>query len=189
MSLAGSRIKSQLHPWLRIRIEYLEAIVDHFGGVFIYLSGYRTRVEQQRLFDRTIRQLHGRPAAAPGCSQHNHFGPNGQTMAVDIGITGPARYGEMAFGGFNEQIDVWARQMGLVTVPRDTGHFQVFPGSEFRKWAVSSGSCLPIPAISARDPSIAYLNCLKTAVTVSQERFCFNRFILSKPILARFRTL
>lgn len=143
MSLQGSRILKELHPWLRIRIEYLEAIVNHFRGVFIYLSGFRTEAEQIKLMRLSAQRFSSRPVAGPGCSQHNHFGPDGNTLAVDVGIAGPLEFEQVAFTDFNDQIDAWARQIGLTTVRGDSGHFQVFPGREFRTWSVASGFCDP----------------------------------------------
>lgn len=133
-------IKDELHPWLRIRIQFLEDLVTFYGGVFIYFSGFRTFDEQRALLDE--KGIFGRPVADPGCSQHNHFS-NGEALAVDVGITGPITDELMAFGDFNNAIDEIARAIGLVTVAKDPGHFQVFPGSEFRSWATQSGFCVP----------------------------------------------
>jgi len=143
LGLQASRIKGELHPWLRARVQFLEDLTTAWGGVFIYLSGYRSPDEQRTLIRDRAFKFSRRPIAGPGCSQHNHFGPDANTLAVDVGITGPIRDDVMAFRDFNDLIDEWARSIGLVTVSRDSGHFQVFPGSEFRSWSVASGFCDP----------------------------------------------
>lgn len=111
-------------------------VINAWGGVQIYLSGNRTEAEQQRLFD-TLRM---KPVAAPGCSQHQY------TYAADV-AWGLLRE-ESALGGYNKReiedlMGAVGRSVGLVTVANDRGHFQIFPGSEFKAWAVSAGFCDP----------------------------------------------
>jgi len=117
--------------------DYMEAL----GGVQIYLSGFRTDAEQQRLFQRAGT----RPVAAPGCSQHQYG------YAVDL-AWGLLRE-ESPIGHFSpKEIESFmgevGRILGLTTVARDPGHFQIFPGADFRNWAVLSGFCVPPPPIS-----------------------------------------
>ncbi len=111
-------------------------VIDFWGGGQIYLSGVRSFDQQDILF----RQKRVRPVAAPGCSQHQYgFAVDVSWLpiidfAANIQLTGKQTDDIM--------IDL-GRQLGLVTVPGDPGHFQVFPGSEFRTWAVASGFCDP----------------------------------------------
>lgn len=136
MSLRESRALNGVEPWLAVRVQWLGAVINHWGGVQIYLSGVRDREEQRRLFDR----VQNRPVAAPGCSQHQYG------YAVDVAwalLREESPMGEFSPAQINQLMSDLGRSIGLVTVQRDPGHFQIFPGSEFKPWAVSSGFCNP----------------------------------------------
>jgi len=98
--------------------------------------------EQLHLYDSVSS---GRPVAYPGCSQHNYgFAVDGSwdliTQVTAKGrpkIFGPAE--TIAF------MNSAARHAGLHLVANDTGHFQVYPGIQFKEWAVSWGYCNPNP--------------------------------------------
>lgn len=139
MSLSQSRALSNVHPWLAERVRFLGQAIDFWGGSQIYLSGTRSREEQQFLFDRRGR----RPVARPGCSQHQYG------FAVDLSWLPIFNFSLNLQLTARETADVMidlGNQVGLVTVANDRGHFQVFPGSEFKTWAVGSGFCDPTPA-------------------------------------------
>ena len=136
MSLQESQALSGVHPWLAVRIIFMREVIDLWGGGQRYLSGVRTREQQQALFFRPSE----RPVAAPGCSQHQYG------YAVDIfwlPIINFAQNLQLTGKQTDEVMIDLGQQLGLVTVRDDTGHFQVFPGSEFKAWAVASGFCDP----------------------------------------------
>ena len=136
MSLKESRALNGVEPWLAVRIQWLGAVINHWGGVQIYLSGLRDRAEQSILFDREG----PRPVAAPGCSQHQYG------YAVDVAwalLKEFSPLGDFSPTQINTLMSDLGRSIGLVTVQRDPGHFQIFPGSEFKPWAVASGFCNP----------------------------------------------
>ena len=136
MSLSESRALSGVEPWLAVRVKWLGEVINAWGGVQIYLSGLRDRAEQQRLFDRT----RNRPVAAPGCSQHQYG------YAVDVAwalLREFSPLGDFSPLEINQLMSDLGTQIGLVTVRDDRGHFQIFPGSEFKPWAVASGFCDP----------------------------------------------
>ena len=138
MSLSESRALNGVHPWLAVRVRWLGQVIDIWGGGQIYLSGVRTREQQQQLYD-TVR---GRPVAFPGCGQHEYG------YAVDVTwlpIINFAANIQLSPLETNRVMDNLGQQIGLVTVANDFGHFQIFPGSEFRPWAVDSGFCPPVP--------------------------------------------
>lgn len=169
VGLKESRVLAGVHPWLAERVRFLGDIIEHFRGVQIYLSGFRTEQEQERLFRRSGR----RPVAAPGCSQHQYG------YAVDVAWG--AIFEESALGDLNtaelaEQMSAWGRQLGLITVRGDPGHFQVFPGSEFRTWAVASEFCDPNPSLQ-KTAFLQYTDCLESATSDSRRAFCFQRWI------------
>lgn len=136
MGLRESRALNGVEPWLAVRVRWLGAVIGAYGGVQIYLSGVRDREAQQILFDR----VRDRPVAAPGCSQHQYG------YAVDVAwalLREESPIGEFSPKEINQLMSALGSQIGLVTVQRDPGHFQIFPGSEFKPWAVSSGFCNP----------------------------------------------
>ena len=134
MSLQGSRIKSGLDPWLRVRIQYLEDITLFNHGTFLYFSGARSIAEQAEIFESRIFRPR-RPVAQPGCSQHN------VGWAVDVGIFGPLETEDFTTDEFTRAVISLGQEIGLVTVARDPGHFQIYPGAEYRAAAESAGIC------------------------------------------------
>lgn len=141
MGLLKSRVLGGLDPWLRVRIDWMGQVIDAWGGVQIYLSGFRTKAEQERLMRSLAQIFSQRPVAGPGCSQHQYG------YAVDV-AWGLLRE-ESALGHFNPKeindlMSNLGNSIGLVTVARDSGHFQIFPGSEFKPWAIAAGFCDPV---------------------------------------------
>lgn len=148
MGLRESSVLSGLHPWLAIRVRWLGEVIEAWGGVQIYLSGLRTEAEQIRLMRSLAQKFSSRPVAGPGCSQHQYG------YAVDV-AWGLLRE-QSALGHFNPKeindlMSDLGRSIGLVTVAQDSGHFQIFPGSEFRSWSVASGFCDPAETNRLRD--------------------------------------
>lgn len=134
-------IKAGLHPYLRERIQWVEDVIEYYGGTAWYSSGLRTRAEQKRLFDKG-REFPGSRAvvAVPGCSQHEYgfavdvsFLPGAGAAGLPPGL--PAR------NIYPEYADYFASLVGLVSVANDPGHYQIYPGSEFRKLAQDLGAC------------------------------------------------
>ncbi len=114
------------------------------GGVQIYLSGFRSRSQQEDLFV-TVRN---RPVARPGCSQHQYG------FAVDVAwglLREESPIGQFSPREINSFMSEVGRILGLTAVERDPGHFQIFPGAQFKAWAVASGFCDPTP-VPIRDP-------------------------------------
>jgi len=140
MSLA---IKSGLHEYLRVRIQWVQDVIEYYGGSTIYLSGFRTRAEQTKLWEDCNAFLAGLtcpyPVAVPGCSQHEYG------MAVDVAFLQPG--GDAPdLGEWQAAAREYAKLIGLVTVAGDPNHFQVWPGAEFRKLAQDAGECpIPVP--------------------------------------------
>jgi len=136
MSLSESRALTNVHPALAERIRIMGDYLAALGGVQIYLSGFRTREEQARLFFRAGI----RPVAAPGCSQHQYG------YAVDVAwglLREQSPIGHLSPTQINAGMSEIGRRLGLTTVERDPGHFQIFPGAAFKNWAVASGFCNP----------------------------------------------
>lgn len=116
-------------------------VIEAWGGVQIYLSGFRTEAEQIRLMRSLAQVFSNRPVAGPGCSQHQY----GYAVDVAWGLEREASaLGHFSPKEINALMSDLGRSIGLVTVERDPGHFQIFPGSEFRSWSVSSGFCDPV---------------------------------------------
>lgn len=112
------------------------AVIDYWGGKQGYLSGVRSLERQRELFDTVT----DRPVAAPGCSQHNYG------FAVDvfwIPIISFRFNIQMTGKQTNDFMETLGESLGLKTVQFDVGHFQIFPGSQFKTWAVSAGFCDP----------------------------------------------
>lgn len=138
MSLKESRALNGVDPWLAVRVQWLGQVIEAWGGVQIYLSGVRTREEQQVLYDR----VRNRPVAAPGCSQHQY----GYAVDVTWGLLREfSPLGDFSPVEINELMSELGQRIGLVTVQNDRGHFQIFPGAEFRPWAVDAGFCQKFP--------------------------------------------
>ena len=135
-------MRGQLNPWLVERIQWIEDMVDYYGGSAIYLSGFRTWREQADLYSKRWRS--SRPVARPGCSQHQ-FG-----MAVDVAFG--ARFPDAVdIGTFERFARDLAVHVDLVTVSNDPGHFQVWPAWEFIQMARQAGFC---PSANTRNPRL-----------------------------------
>jgi len=110
-------------------------------------SGRRSLAEQRKLYE-TIST--GRPVAYPGCSQHNYG------FAVDVSwtpIVQVTHKGRMKVFTPSETLNFMnsaARHVGLTLVAGDDGHFQIYPGIQFKEWAVSFGLCNPNPPLRPR---------------------------------------
>lgn len=141
MGLRESRIINSVHPWLGVRLQWMQDVAGIVGGRQLLISGVRTEQEQARLYDtQTIR-----PAAFPGCSQHE-FGFAADAVWQPINqITSKGRIKTFT----NLETDTFmgnaARHVGLHLVANDTGHVQMYPNSEFKAWAVGRGFCNPNP--------------------------------------------
>lgn len=141
MGLKESRVLSGIHPWLAVRVKWLGDVIGAWGGVQIYLSGFRTEAEQIRLMRSLAQRFSPRPVAGPGCSQHQYG------YAVDVAwglLREESPIGEFSPKEINDLMSNLGNSIGLVTVAQDSGHFQIFPGSEFRAWSVASGFCDPV---------------------------------------------
>jgi hypothetical protein len=141
MGLRDSRIINSVHPWLGARLTWLAQVATILGSTQSLFSGVRSLDEQQRLYDRQSL----RPAAFPGCSQHQYG------FAADAGytpITLISTKGRPSVSTAKETTSFFnsaARHVGLTLVANDDGHYQIYPGIQFREWAVSRGLCNPNP--------------------------------------------
>lgn len=140
-------IKGGLNPYLKDRIQWIEDVIDYYGGQTVYISGYRSHKEQVRLWEKRNSpfNLDTRPVAQPGCSQHEYG------YAVDVAFL-PAidmipDLGLPTSNPFTEYADALAEYVGLVLVRGDPGHYQVIPGNEFKAWAKAAGLC-PDPVVT-----------------------------------------
>ena len=84
-------------------------------------------------------------AAYPGCSQHE-FGMAADATYLPITqITTKARPRVYSAADTNNFFDSAARHVSLTLVAGDPGHYQIYPGSQFKAWAVARGFCNPNP--------------------------------------------
>lgn len=172
VSLRSSRILREVHPWLRVRLEWLGEVAKIIGSGQSLISGNRTRDEQQILFDlpRT------RPAAAPGCSQHQYGFAADATYLPSVLITSKARPLLSAAAETNRVMKDAAHHVNLTTVSNDPGHLQVYPGAQFRDWAIGRGLCNPLQAqgfniLEVQRSNDVYRDCLLNAVRLNSEGF------------------
>lgn len=148
MSLKESRVLGSVHPWLAVRVKWLGDVIAAWGGVQIYLSGFRTEAEQISLMRSLAVKFSRRPVAGPGCSQHQYG------YAVDVAwglLREESAIGEFSPKEINDLMGNLGKSIGLVTVRLDPGHFQIFPGAEFKPWAIGSGFCDPVETERLRD--------------------------------------
>jgi len=141
VSLQDARIINDVHPWLGVRLEWLRDVARILGGKQILISGTRTRSEQLRLYnDPSVAVV-----AYPGCSQHQYgFAAD----AIYLPFTQISSKGKPIIftnADTNRIMGEAARHVGLQTVSADPGHVQIYPGPEFRSWAVRQGFCPPNP--------------------------------------------
>ena len=147
MSLRESRILNSLEPWLRERVKWLGEVATIIGSNQSLLSGRRSSAEQRELYN----SRGSRPVAFPGCSQHQYGFAADAAWQPAFQVTSKGRARVFSAQATNNSMESAARYVGLVLVAGDTGHMQVYPGSEFRVWAQSRGLCNPNPPPSAVD--------------------------------------
>jgi len=141
VGLRESRIINSVHPWLRVRLQWLSEVATIIGSRQSLISGNRTREEQQVLFDRQGT----RPVAPPGCSQHQYGFAADATYLPSVLITSKARPLLSAAAETNRVMESAAHHVQLTTVSNDPGHLQIYPGAQFRVWAIGRGFCSPAP--------------------------------------------
>jgi len=150
MGLRESRIISSVHPWLGVRLQWLQDVARIVGGSQGLISGVRTESEQRNLYNSQV----NRPAAFPGCSQHE-FGFAADAVWGRISqITSKGRIKLFTLAESTSFMGSAARHVGLHLVAGDTGHVQMYPNSEFKSWAVSVGFCNPNPPPPLGDGTI-----------------------------------
>lgn len=139
MGLRESRIIREVHPWLGVRLQWLQDVAKIFGSNQQLISGNRTKEEQRRLFGR----LGSRPVAAPGCSQHQYgFAADAQYSRASH-ISSKGRGILLSQNETDRFFQSAAHHVSLTTVNNDPGHLQIYPGAEFRSWAERTGRCDP----------------------------------------------
>jgi len=143
MGLRESRIIREVHPWLGARLQWLQDVAKAVGSIQSLISGNRTTTQQRELYNRQL----DRPAAFPGCSQHEYgFAADARWLPITQ-ITTKGRIKTFGPAETDRFMNEAARHVGLHLVARDTGHFQTYPGIEFKNWAVSWGFCNPNPPL------------------------------------------
>jgi len=165
MSLQASRILSGLHPWLAARVRWLGEVATLYGSGQTLISGTRTITEQGRLYD-----FQGnRPAAYPGCSQHQYGFAVDATYLPIVQITSKGKPFIWTPAETTSAMNNAARHVGLTVVANDDGHYQVFPGIQFREYIVAVGLCPqnPPPPLwniaEVQASNDAYRDCLLAA--------------------------
>jgi len=141
MGLRESRIINSVHPWLGARLTWLGEVATIVGSGQTMISGLRDLEQQRELYEG----FGTRPTAFPGCSQHNYgWAADAQYLPITL-ISSKGRpamsTGKATTAFFNEA----ARHVGLSLVAGDDGHYQIYPNSQFKAWAVASGLCNPNP--------------------------------------------
>lgn len=159
MGLLDSQVLNSLHPWLRVRLEWMAEVALAVGSIQRLFSGFRTLEQQRYLYDTVST---GRPVAFPGCSQHNYgFAADGSWDPI-LQITHKGRLRSFTIAETISFMNQVARHVNLTLVAGDNGHFQIYPGLQFKQWAVSMGFCDPHPPLPAwKTPvqSFLELNC------------------------------
>jgi len=176
MGLRESRIINEVHPWLGVRLQWMEDVAVLYRTFQVLLSGNRTRAEQLRLYNFQSK----RPAAYPGCSQHQYGFAADASWAPMTTVTSKGKlfsYGEeFTIRTMNNA----ARHVGLHLVAGDTGHFQAYNGGAFRNWAVSTGACPANPPppqwnfSQVQSSNDAWRECLLNASRLNREGFRGN---------------
>ena len=141
MGLRSSRILQDVHPWLRVRLEWLGEVARIIGSGQTLISGNRDTAQQRKLFEGAGT----RPVAAPGCSQHQYGFAADATYLPSFFVTSKGRPMTNPQIETNEFMKNAAHHVSLTTVAGDPGHVQIYPGNQFRNWAVGRGFCKPIP--------------------------------------------
>ena len=134
MGLRESRIINSVHPWLGVRLLWLQEVAKILGGRQSLISGNRSLEKQRELYDITGPS---RPAAFPGCSQHNYGFAADATWLPFLRFTTTRKLPKAPQGGDFDMtsqaetdsiMENHARRAGLTVVPRDVGHLQIYPG-------------------------------------------------------------
>lgn len=165
MSLKDSRIINSVHPWLGARLQWLQEVAKIVGSTQSLISGNRTLDQQRRLYRFQLR----RPAAYPGCSQHNYgFAADAQYLPI-VQISSKGRPLALSAADTTKFFNSAARHVGLTLVSGDPGHYQVYNGAQFKAYTVAVGLCNPNPPPRLTIDPIrqSYLNCLDDAATRS----------------------
>ncbi len=169
MGLRESRIINNVHPWLGARLKWLEDVAVIVGSRQSLISGIRTEAEQRELYDKQTR----RPAAFPGCSQHQYgFAADANYLPISL-VSSKGRPAVSTGAQTTSFFNSAARHVGLTLVANDDGHYQIYPGIQFREWAVSQGLCNPNPpprfSNLVRESSFAWRDCLLNAIRITSE--------------------
>lgn len=173
MGLRESRIINSVHPWLGARLKWMEDVARLYGTIQTILSGNRTLEEQLRLYNFQST----RPAAYPGCSQHNYGFAADVTWDPMMTVTSKGRLFDYGRDFTDKTMNNAARHVGLTLVAGDTGHFQAYNGIAFRNWAVSAGQCPANPpppqfnVAKVQSSNDRYRDCLLDAVRQNREGF------------------
>lgn len=141
MSLSQSRIINSVHPWLGARLKWLGEVARIVGSGQTLISGIRTEERQLQLYNSSST----RPVAFPGCSQHQYgFAADAQYLPISL-VSSKGRPAVSTAKQTTSFFNSAARHVGLTLVAGDDGHYQIYPGNQFRAWAVSGGFCNPNP--------------------------------------------
>lgn len=174
MGLRESRILNSVHPWLRVRLDWLAEVAKLLGGGQSLISGNRTRTEQLELYE----SFTSRPVAYPGCSQHQYGFAADATWLPFVLLSSKARPIPITPAETNNIMAGHARRAGLTTVEGDTGHLQIYPGAMFREWAVRTGRCPANPPPRLRDQAVAssfaFRDCLLRVTAANRAGFRGN---------------
>jgi len=168
MGLRESRIINGVHPWLGARLQWLGEVAVLYGSVQTLISGWRSESQQLELYNNQT----NRPAAYPGCSQHNYGFAADAVWAPAVQISSKAR--PLVFGQAETDrvMNNAARHASLTLVANDTGHVQMYNGLVFREWAVAHRLCPAVPPIPLLQQSNnAYRDCLLNATRLNREGF------------------
>jgi len=141
MGLRESRIINSVHPWLGARLQWLSEVARIIGSNQILSSGNRTRGEQLALYN----DVRVAVVAYPGCSQHQYGFAADANYLPAANITSKGRGLLETQAATDRFMQSAAHHVNLTTVNQDPGHLQVYPGNQFRNWAVARGFCNPNP--------------------------------------------
>lgn len=98
-----------MQAWLAPYAGWLLEVLEYNAIPYTVTSVYRSRAQQEALYDRWVRGLNKYPVAKPGTSKHE------QGLAMDV--TMPA-------GVYPQLGAIWARMGGFWT-PKDEVHFSL----------------------------------------------------------------
>lgn len=170
MGLKESRIINSVHPWLGARLKWLQEVAVIYGTRQTLHSGNRTKAEQLALYNSQST----RPAAYPGCSQHQYgFAADASYLPISL-VTSKGKPIVFDHAQTTSVMNNAARHVGLTVVSGDDGHYQVYPGIQFKAWAVSRGFCPANPP--PRPPSLRSLSQFEQACGVGAVGFTRDLF-------------